>query len=149
VSAPPARQDAALFPELLLELPVHLRDIETERHIETEVTRILRRDFSFRFVAVEGEKNRMGSEGLEAALIGTLAHCGGCRPSEGWLGNHSPVTKIRDSGLWPFQHLSATGMTLEHRELLARAVETSIREESSEAAAKSPDHDLGIQNRPS
>lgn len=43
-----------------------LRDIGEERRIEAEVTRILREGFSFRFIVLEGQAERMGSEGLEA-----------------------------------------------------------------------------------
>ncbi len=84
----------------------HLRDIAKEKRIEAEVTRILREQFSFRFVVLEGQAERMGSEGLEARLIGTLAHCSSCRPSSDWLGQYSPVEKVRQSGLWLVQHLS-------------------------------------------
>lgn len=84
-----------------------LRDVGEERRIEAEVTRILRENFSFRFVMLEGQAERMGSAGLEARLIGTVARCGACRPSPGWLGQHSPVEKIRQSGLWLVQHLAA------------------------------------------
>ena len=84
-----------------------LRDISEERRIESEVTRILRETFFFRFVMLEGQAERMGSAGLEARLIGTVARCGACRPSPGWLGLHSPVEKIRQSGLWLVQHLAA------------------------------------------
>src|ERR1035441_5966967 len=76
------------------------RDIDKEKQIEGEVTRILRERFSFRFVVLEGQEKRMGSEGIESRLIGTLAGCQMCQPSPAWLGLHSPKPKIRQSGLW-------------------------------------------------
>ncbi|MGH9459919.1 MAG: hypothetical protein ACRD1X_01785 [Vicinamibacteria bacterium] len=89
----------------------HLRDVSKERQIEAEVTKILRENFSFRFVVLEGQAERMGSEGLEARLIGTVARCGACRSSPAWLGQYSPVEKIRESGLWLVQHLGAEPLT--------------------------------------
>ena len=57
------------------------RDVEKEKQIEREVTRILRETFTFRWIELEGQDRRMGSKGLEALLIGTLARCGECCPS--------------------------------------------------------------------
>lgn len=87
------------------------RDVEKEREIEREVTRILRERFTFRWIELKGEDRRIGSQGLEAALIGTLAACGECRPSSNWLGRFSPKKKIVQSGLWLLQHLRAQGLT--------------------------------------
>jgi len=53
----------------------------------------------------------MGSEGLEARLIGTLSRCNECAPSSGWLGRYSPLEKLRQSGLWLVQHLGANALT--------------------------------------
>jgi hypothetical protein len=85
----------------------HLRDISKEIEIEREVTRILRQNFSFRFIEIGDQAQRMGAEGLERALIGTLAGCGLCRASPEWLGNHSPKAQVRKSGLWLVQHLKS------------------------------------------
>jgi hypothetical protein len=75
------------------------------------VTRILREWFVFRWIEVEGQKRRMGSQGLEAVLIGTLARCGECCPSANWLGRFSPKPKIAKSGLWLEHHLQAPEFT--------------------------------------
>ena len=87
------------------------RDIQKEQEIEREVTRFLRNRFTFRWIEVEGEDRRMGSLGLEAALIGTLAGCSYCHPSATWLGRFSPKPKIVQSGMWLEQHLQAPGLT--------------------------------------
>lgn len=84
-----------------------VRDLDKERRIETEITRILREEFSFRYIPVECQERRMGAGGLEKSLIGTVARCGLCRPSSGWLGSHCPKQKVRESGLWLSQHLKA------------------------------------------
>ncbi len=59
----------------------HLRDIQIETRIELEVTRILRDTFAFRYIEILGQKDRMGGDGLEKALIGTLAQCACCTSS--------------------------------------------------------------------
>ena len=85
-----------------------LRDIEKEKLIEEEVTKNLREKFWFRFIIIDDEKQRIGSEGLESLIIGTLAKCQKCKPSPGWLGNFSPKSQIRSSGLWVVQHLKSS-----------------------------------------
>ena len=62
------------------------------------MTQVLREKFSFRFVEIADQKQRMGTTGLEAALIGTLASCGHCAASAKWLGKFSPKRQVRDSG---------------------------------------------------
>jgi hypothetical protein len=89
----------------------HRRDIEKEMQLETQVTRILRERFAFRCVELEGEERRMGAQGLEAALIGTLARCGECCASPVWLGRSSPKPKIVQSSLWLEHHIRANGLT--------------------------------------
>jgi hypothetical protein len=89
----------------------HLRDIGKEATIEQEVTRILRNNFPFRFIAIADQVQRMGNQGLERALIGTLAGCRQCRPSNNWLGHHHPKVEIRESGLWLIQHLKAAPLS--------------------------------------
>jgi hypothetical protein len=105
----------------------HLRDIQDERRIEAEVTRLLREDFSFRFVALEGQVARMGPGGLEARLIGTLARCEVCRPSPDWLGQHSPEEKIRQSGLWLVHNLRSEPLTESDKGRLVAAIAVTQR----------------------
>jgi hypothetical protein len=78
----------------------HLRDTGKEAKIEREITQILRENFSFNFIEIAEQVRRMGNQGLERALIGTLASCPRCGPSDGWLGSYSPKEQIRQSGLW-------------------------------------------------
>jgi len=85
----------------------YLRNIDKEKTIEKEITEIIRGNFSFRFIIIEDEEERIGSKGLESRLIGTVSRCRECKPSEKWLGNYSPIEKIRKSGLWLTQHLCA------------------------------------------
>ncbi|MBE7443886.1 MAG: hypothetical protein HS132_00890 [Planctomycetia bacterium] len=86
----------------------HRRDIQKEKMIELEITRILRERFSFRFIIMtDVQMKEMVTKRLESFLIGTVAHCKMCRPSSNWLGSHSPKKRIKESGLWLVQHLKS------------------------------------------
>jgi hypothetical protein len=100
----------------------HLRDISKEVAIEKEVTQILRQQFSFRYVEIADEMQRMGNQGLERALIGTLASCPQCKPSDGWLGRYSPDAPIRKSGMWLIHHLRAAPLSSAQMDLITAAI---------------------------
>jgi hypothetical protein len=104
----------------------HQRDIGKEVAIEREVTRVLREKFSFKCIEVAEEGQRMGNEGLERALIGTLASCPLCGPSAEWLGKYSPKIKICESGLWLIHHLSAAQLSTAQKVLVTTAIEKAI-----------------------
>jgi hypothetical protein len=101
------------------------RDIDKERELETEITRLLRSNFSFRFIELTGQTRRMGPTGLESSLIGTLALCSLCKPSNNWLGKHSPKDQIRNGKLWLVQHLRANPINEEDRRALLESRETT------------------------
>jgi hypothetical protein len=104
----------------------HLRDIEKEKRLETEVTLILRETFSFRYIPIEGQERRMGGQGLEKVLIGTVARCQECGPSSEWLGRHSPVEKVRESGLWLSHYLKASPITETDKQTIQKAISKSF-----------------------
>ena len=83
----------------------HRRDVVIEQEVEEKITTLLREGFSFAWVPVADQAERMGAGGLKGRLIGTLAQCSACAASTGWLGRHSPDERIRTSGLWQVQHL--------------------------------------------
>ncbi|MCW6160470.1 MAG: hypothetical protein LVQ95_05305 [Candidatus Micrarchaeales archaeon] len=85
-----------------------LRNIEKEKDLEKRISRILRERFSFKYITVNGERDRMGSSGIESELIGTVSRCRKCRPSKDWLGLYSPKKGIRNSGMWLVQHLGSS-----------------------------------------
>jgi len=103
----------------------HLRDISKESAIEREVTQVLRQNFSFRFIEIADEMQRMGNQGLERALIGTLASCPQCRPSAGWLGCYSPNVRICESGLWLIQNLRAAPLSSAQKDVITAAIKIS------------------------
>ena len=102
-----------------------LRDIDKEKRTELEITRILRTDFSFRAIPLQSEVKRMGRGGLEARLIGTVARCDLCEPSNSWLGRHSPKPEIRESGLWLVQHLSNPPIGASDRGTISKAIDSA------------------------
>ena len=95
-----------------------LRNIPKEKEIELEITSIIRKNFSFRFLIVDKQAERIGSRGLESHLIGTVAYCELCKPSDNWLGRFSPKKKIIDHGLWLVQHLNATVINDDNKEFI-------------------------------
>jgi len=99
----------------------HLRDIEKEIEIESEITIILRKNFSFRYLELGSQAERMGTAGLESSLIGTISHCKLCRPSNKWLGKDSPKKQIKESGLWLVQHLKANGINERDKKIISSA----------------------------
>jgi hypothetical protein len=98
------------------------RTIEKEKEIESKITRILRERFSFRFIELGSQTERIGKRGLESSLIGTIAHCKLCKPSKNWLGNYSPKKRIKESGLWLVQHLKADGINEKDRKIILGAI---------------------------
>lgn len=100
----------------------HLRNIEKEKEIEYIITKIIRDDFSFKFLIIEKQYDRIGSMGLEGFLIGTVAKCKRCRASENWLGNYSPLDKIRESGLWQVQHLDSEELSENNKDAILKAI---------------------------
>ena len=99
-----------------------LRDIGFEKNMEWEITRLLQENFSLRFIPVEDEAERMGKTGLESRLIGTLSSCRMCWASNNWLGQYSPVEKIKQSGLWLSQHLHSSGLTDKDMAVLSKYI---------------------------
>ena len=98
------------------------RDVVKEKRIELAITKILRENFSFRFIILDSQKERMGPAGLEAPLIGTIAKCELCQPSITWLGKYSSKYEIRKSGLWLVQHLKGRKINDEEKEIILAAV---------------------------
>ena len=84
-------------------------DLEYQLKIESAVSRYMRENLSFVVFEVGTKAERLA---LEAGLIGAISLCRQCGPSSAWLGLHSPVQKIRDSGLWLVNQLYKAPVTL-------------------------------------
>ena len=100
----------------------HLRDIQKEKEIEFATTKILRNSFSFRFLIIENQYDRIGSQGIESSLIGIVANCHFCKGSDNWLGKYSPINKIRDKGLWLVRYLHCSGITEDDKKIILNAI---------------------------
>lgn len=75
----------------------HLIDEKKQKEIEDRVSKYMRENFSFAIIEVNDKDERLY---LESKLISTVSKCSICKPSEKWLGLHSPKEKIRESGLY-------------------------------------------------
>ncbi len=74
-----------------------LLDTDKQRAIERAVSEYIRKHFSFVVFRVDSKDERLY---LEKKLISSISLCPDCKPSTHWLGLHSPIKKIRESGLW-------------------------------------------------
>jgi hypothetical protein len=108
----------------------HLRNMRLEVEIEEEISRILRENFFFKYIVLEDMEARIGEKGLESKLIATLAQCPLCKPSEKWLGNYSPVKRIRTSGLWLYQHLDSSKIQEEDKHKIVRIIDKTKKYKS-------------------
>lgn len=104
----------------------HLRNLEKEKTIERKITNFLREYFFFRFIIIQNESRRIGTNGLESRLIGTVSKCNLCKPSPNWLGIYSSKEKIKTSGLWLTQHLSAEEINKNGMKDIEIAINTSL-----------------------
>jgi hypothetical protein len=77
-------------------------DLEKQNYVEKEVTKYIQENFSFAIFEVETKQHRLY---FEEKIISTISLCKDCKASKGWLGNYSPVKKIKESGLWLVQGL--------------------------------------------
>ena len=59
---------------------------------------------------------------ISLATLSQAANQGEIKPSDRWLGNSSPIEKIRKSGLWLVQGLDKEGLTEEEFEKLKQIV---------------------------
>jgi hypothetical protein len=72
-------------------------DPNKKKRVEEQVTAYMRSNFWFVVFPVPKKETRLI---LESRIISTVSRCPDCRPSEDWLGLHSPKDKIREGGLW-------------------------------------------------
>ena len=77
-------------------------DSEKQRSIEVMVTTHLQIHCRFVVIPVADKSRRLF---WESRMVSTVAACPKCRPSRSWLGLSSPISKIKDSGLWQVNEL--------------------------------------------
>lgn len=94
-------------------------DKEFERVLEGKISDYIKGNISFCIFKVETKEARLF---WESKIVSTLAQSQ-IRPSDNWLGNHSPKKPIRESGLWQVQGLKDPKLTDEEFEQLRRMIE--------------------------
>jgi len=80
----------------------HKVNFELKDETEMRVSDYIQKNFSFVVFELDNKDSRLH---FEKKLISTFSLCAESNPSINWLGNHSPKTKIRDSGLWQVNQL--------------------------------------------
>jgi hypothetical protein len=93
-----------------------------EHGLEKDITVILENKFSFRFIIVPEKEMRVGPEGLERYLIGTVAKCDLCIPSSDWLGKNFPKDEIRRR-LWLTEHINERAINEKEQQAIEDAIE--------------------------
>lgn len=104
-----------------------LRDISIEKSLEDKISEYIRNNMSFRYLIISKQEDRLGDNGFEKRLIGTVAACSCCKPSQNWLGGCSPIEKINVSGLWQVQHLNSRGISEIEKEFLLKAADLTCQ----------------------
>ncbi len=94
-------------------------DKEYERELERKISDYIKSNFSFCVFKMETKESRLF---WESKIVSTLAQSQ-IRPSDNWLGNHSPKKPIRESGLWQVQGLKDPKLTDEEFERLRKMIE--------------------------
>lgn len=78
------------------------------KSIEALVSEYIQKNFSLCVIPFLKHEER---KHYEVKLISTVSNCRLCHPSSNWLGLHSPVEKIRESGLWNYTQLWKESLT--------------------------------------
>jgi hypothetical protein len=92
---------------------------EKQIEIENSVSSYLQENITFVCFHVEAKEDRLR---LEEALISLLNKSEYLYPDSSWLGNFSPVAKIRESGLWLTQGLDSEKLTSMEFEIIKNSV---------------------------
>ena len=72
-------------------------DNNKQKQVEHQVSEHIQQNFWFVVFPITKKEDRLF---WESRIISTVSWCNECRPSENWIGLHSPKEKIRESGLW-------------------------------------------------
>lgn len=92
-----------------------LVDREKQEQVEHQVSAYMNAQFEFVVFPVHEKTKRLE---LEGKMISTVSLCKVCAASPRWLGSHSPLAKIRNSGLWQVNELYGDPLTAADLEYL-------------------------------
>ncbi|MGN6617530.1 MAG: hypothetical protein ACTHJ5_10170 [Ilyomonas sp.] len=96
----------------------HLLNPIFESQLEKRISDFIQTNLSFSVFKIDDKDERLY---WEKKIIASLAQSSDIKPSESWLGLHSPKEKIRLSGLWQVNELAGKRLTqLEVEELEVR-----------------------------
>ena len=88
----------------------HLIDKAFETELEKQISKYIQESLNFCLLEIPSKKDRLD---YEARLIGTVSNCKECLPSSNWLGQFSPVDKIKNNGLWQVNKLNTRPLNKE------------------------------------
>jgi hypothetical protein len=91
-------------------------DFEKQKDVERRVSEYMQNHLRFAVFEVLEKDQRLE---IESRITSTVSLCADCRPSDGWLGLHSPKKKIRDSGLWQVNELYKTAFSADELRVFA------------------------------
>lgn len=99
-----------------------LLNLELEKELEKRISTYIHENLSFVVFEVKTKEERLFWEERIIATLSKTANQGEIKPSDKWLGNFSPIEKIRNSGLWLVQGLDKEGLTEDEFEKLKKLV---------------------------
>ena len=99
-----------------------LLNLEFEKELEKRISTYIHENLSFVVFEVKTKEERLFWEERIIATLSKAANQGEIKPSDKWLGNFSPIEKIRKSGLWLVQGLDKDGLTEEEFEKLKHLI---------------------------
>ncbi|QQR92714.1 MAG: hypothetical protein IPJ89_00515 [Candidatus Iainarchaeum archaeon] len=77
-----------------------LIDAKKQDQLEKRISAYFQTNFRFVVFEVNDASKRLE---LESKLLSTIVQCEECHPSQQWLGNSSPIAKIKENGIWNVQ----------------------------------------------
>jgi hypothetical protein len=94
-------------------------DFSKQKQVEQQVTQYIQNNFRFVVFRVDEKEKRLD---WESKIISTVSLCTECQPSGSWLGNYSPIEKIRQSGLWNINELYKRPLSVSEYNELEKAI---------------------------
>jgi len=91
-------------------------DFKKQKRVERRVSKYIQNSFTFCILQVDNKSKRLK---LESKIISTISCCWECGGSKEWLGNYSPKSKIKESGLWLVNELWKIPLTCKELESLS------------------------------
>jgi hypothetical protein len=94
-------------------------DFTKQNEVEGRVSEYIQGHLRFVAFGVRDMDKRLD---LESKLISTVSQCRNFGPSTTWLGQQSPIFKIKVSGLWQVNELKKTSLSVEELQELQQSI---------------------------